>query len=92
MQKTALTLVPKFTKAPEHDIESAMFWLSQYGKPRLCSQGNGEWFCAIEMFVQGAGVSFDVRSDFKEKSMLDAIRVCVERLEKALSDLGVEVK
>lgn len=53
----------------------------------LCS-GN---VCAVEMFVQGKGVEFVIASGFRETSMLNAARVCYERLEKALNDLGLSI-
>lgn len=72
-------------------IEEYIDKLCYYGKPWLSSQGNGEWYCAIDMFVQGQGVEFKIASTFKEPSMLAAVRVCWERLEKALKDLGLSI-
>ena len=73
-------------------LEECLHKLCEYGKPRLSSQGNGEWYCAIEMFVQGIGVDFKVASSFKEPSAHDAVNVCYERLKKALSDLGLPME
>ena len=69
-------------------LEEYMGKLCQYGKPGLRYFGNGEWYCNIDMFVQGTGVEFKIASSFKETSMLNAAKVYYERLEKALSDLG----
>lgn len=80
----------KLSKVFNYDIEGGMLKMCEYGKPRVWSQGNGEWYCSLEMFVQGKGVEFKVASDYNHPSMLDAIKVCYERLEKALSDLGVQ--
>jgi hypothetical protein len=79
----------KLSKHFDYTIETGMLKLCEYGKPRLVSFGNGEWYCVLEMFVQGQGVEFKVASAHNEISMLQAIKVCYERLEKALSDLGV---
>jgi hypothetical protein len=80
----------KLSKRFDYTIETGMLKLCEYGLPRIWSQGNGQWYCSLEMFVQGTGVQFKVASDFNEPSMLQAIKVCYERLEKALSDLGVQ--
>jgi len=81
--------VSKFKVIQDYGIEDGMLKLCEYGKPRLCSHGNGEWHCAVEMFVQGKGITFNITSEFTEKSMLIAVHVCIERLKKALTDLGV---
>ena len=72
-------------------LEEYMDKLCQYGKPCLRYFGNDEWYCNIDMFVQGQGVEFKIASTFKEPSMLSAAKVCYERLEKALSDLGLPI-
>ena len=78
-----------FKKSSEYGIEEGLMKLCEYGKPRLASQGNGEWYCAIEMYVQGKGVDFKIASDFGCKSPQASISECIERLQKALKDLGL---
>lgn len=74
-----------------YTLEGYLLNLCRFGKPRLCSQANGKWYCAIDMFVEGKGVEFKIASEFGEPSMLEAVRVCYDRLIKALKDLGLEV-
>lgn len=38
----------------------------------------GEWYCSLDMFVQGQGVGFKVASEFNEASMLNAAKSCYE--------------
>jgi hypothetical protein len=86
-----IAIKEKLSKDFNYTIETGMLKLCEYGTPRLCSQANGQWYCSLDMFVQGQGVAFKVSSDFNEPSMLAAIKVCYERLHKALKDLGMEV-
>ena len=69
-------------------LEETVDDLCKYGKPRFQFMGDG-WYCVIEMYVQGKGIQFNVASDFKHASMLEASTVCYERLHKALRDLGL---
>lgn len=89
MTETAIIKRSEFTRIANPSVTDYMTLLCEYGKPRLCSQGNGEWFCTIDMFVQGSGVEFKVASTFQEPSMLQAVKTCYERLDKALKDLGL---
>lgn len=84
-----LAIVSNFKKASDYGIEDGMSKLCEYGKPRLSYHGNGNWYCALEMYVQGRGVEFKVASEFDHKSMQLAISCCIERLQKALKDLGL---
>ena len=70
-------------------LEEYVNKLCQHGKPRFQNFGKDEWYCAVDMFVQSQGIEFKIASGFKEPSMQEAARVCYERLEKALSDLGL---
>ena len=70
-------------------LEECLLKLCEYGNPRLSCTGNGQWYCALDMFVQGKGVEFKVASDFREVSMQHAVNACYERLMKALADLGL---
>lgn len=45
------------------------------------------WYSRIEVFVSGEGVEFEVKSDFKMKSPVDAVNQCYRRLMKAISGL-----
>lgn len=81
----------EIVKRRDLSLEECVDKLCAYGKPRFQCYGNGEWYCAVEMFVQGKGVEFVIASGFRETSMLNAARVCYERLEKALNDLGLSI-
>lgn len=74
---------------PVNTLEDGLAMLCQYGKPRLFSQGNGEWSCSIDMFVASQGVEFNIRSEFNHKSHVEAVNICWQRLHKALKDLGL---
>lgn len=74
-----------------YSLDEGLNKLCEYGKPTLWYRGNGQWYCSLEMYVQGKGISFTVASEFTEISKLDAVRVCYERLAKALKDLGLSV-
>ncbi len=39
------------------------------------------------MFVQGPGISFDIKSDFNHQKPIDAVALCLLRLENTMTDL-----
>lgn len=83
-------LINRLSKNFNFDLEGGLKKLCEYGKPRLSSQGNGQWYCSLDMYVQGKGVEFKIASDFTHPSMLEAVQICYERLEKVLKDLDKE--
>lgn len=87
-EKTELIVLSTFFKMPDFDLEEGLLRLCSYGKPSVSRMSEG-WHCDITMFVQGKGVEFKIRSEFNEKSPRAAVRICYERLETALRDLGV---
>lgn len=70
----------------EH-LDTLLFELSKYGEPRVSKHSKG-WHSAIEMYVSSVGASFKVSSEFDHKTPTEAARVCLDRVETALSGLG----
>lgn len=68
-------------------LEQYLELLCQYGKPAVRSFGNNEWYCNIDMFVQGKGVEFKIASTFKEPSPCIAAKVCYEKVIDTLRAL-----
>ena len=68
-------------------LEENLMILSKYGKVRLSMYDEG-WYCCVNMFVTGKGVSFEVESDFGLKSPSDATCQCKERLNTQLKKLS----
>ncbi len=74
-------------------LEDLLAVLSLYGKPRTGVFGSdGTWHCVVDVYVSGAGVSFEVKSEFKHTSPRSAAIQCVERLQEALSSIGPSKK
>lgn len=66
-------------------LEEALDELSKFGDPRLGVYGG--WHCSIKVFVTGKGVQFEVKSGFDNHKPIDAVRVCLNRLKKALKEI-----
>lgn len=64
-------------------LEPALEELRKYGKPRLSFIGEN-WLCSVDMHVSGAGSSFEVKSDFKQLTPMDAVRQCRSRIIETL--------
>lgn len=65
-------------------LEKVLAELTRYGKPRISYQGDG-WYSTIEMNTNSDGVSFDVKSDFKHTTAIDAVLQCRSRMLTAIS-------
>lgn len=75
-----------FYETPEKTVESYLNHLCKYGKPTLSKVDKG-WHCWLKMFISGEGISFDIRTSFKETSAFNAVSKCYELMNKALDDL-----
>ena len=71
-------------KETQDTLEKVLVELTLYGKPRVSYQGDG-WCSTIEMNTNSSGVSFDVKSDFKQPSPIAAVLQCRSRMLEAIS-------
>ncbi len=78
--------IKKPLKAGGENLEDCLLMLAQYGRPRLSKQDSG-WYCTIKMFVVGKGVEFEISSEFKHHTPLEAVNTVILRLVKVLEDL-----
>ena len=60
--------------------------MAKYGLPRVFKMDGG-WHACIDVFVTGEGVSFEVRTSFKELSPNVAVNKCLQLLMKAIEDV-----
>lgn len=68
----------------EESLESILIALTQYGSPMMTQFDDGGWYCKVTMRVASQGVSFEVKSGFKEPSPKEAAVVCMERIVETL--------
>lgn len=73
-------------------LEGVLMDLTKYGKPRLSCQDGMTWYCAMEVFVTGAGIDFKIASEFGQKTPLSAAQQCRERLLEAMKNIADKVK
>lgn len=64
-------------------LEDMLREMECYGRPRVGKYGD-TWACSLEMFVSGAGVHFEVKSDYDHKTASDAATVCLDRMRDVL--------
>ncbi len=80
-----LTTYQQDFKLDSLTTDEALEKLESYGSPRLGKYDG--WHCAINVFVTGKGVSFEVKTDFKQSSPNLAARECLRLLFSALKDI-----
>lgn len=80
-----LTTYQKDFQVDTLSTDEALNILQHYGKPKLGKYGG--WHCNVEVFVTGKGVSFEVKTDFKQSSPNLAARECLRLLLAALKDI-----
>ena len=68
-------------------LEALINELSKYGKLSLMNLDN-EWNASLDVFITSRGISCKIRSEFDCKTPMEACTVCMERLQKFLSDLA----
>lgn len=64
-----------------HTLEEYLDALAQCGKPNLFHG----WSAHVTMNTNLAGAAFEIRSDFRMGSPLEAVQQCAERVITALS-------
>lgn len=67
-------------------LDECLERLEKYGEPRLSKNDIG-WHCAIDVFVTGEGVRFEVKTGFREKTPTGAANLCYQLLIKALDKI-----
>lgn len=71
-------------------LEDHLCALSFYGRPRV-SMTEAGWVCAVEMYVGQVGATFDVRSEFKHATPMDAARQCYSRTMETLKTIQEKI-
>ena len=61
--------------------------LAQYGQTSVRLMSGGGWHADVDMNVTGKGVSFNIATDFKRTSPLDAVSTCYQLMITALKEL-----
>lgn len=69
----------------DSSLEDVLIALTQYGSPMVTQFDDGGWYCKVTMRVASQGVSFEVKSGFKEPTPKEAAVVCMERIVETLS-------
>ncbi len=72
--------------APEPSLEDLLLQLDKYGKPHVFRSDRG-WHVSVEMSVMGAGIRFEVKSEFNHATPSIAAKVCVERVYLAIKKI-----
>ena len=72
----------------DETLEAVLVELSKWGQPRVGQYGNdGNWHCCVEVNVTPVGVKFEAKSDFKQKTPLDAAKQCRKNLLAAVNSI-----
>lgn len=70
-------------------LQTVLMDLSRFGKPKVGQYGDDNtWHCHIEANISPIGAKFEVRSDWKQRTPLDAALQCRDRLKDAIKALG----
>lgn len=80
---------PATPSATGETLEDILLDLSKWGQPRVgVYTSDGLWHCSVEVNVTPVGVKFEAKSDFKQKTPLDAAIQCRENLRAAVKAIG----
>ncbi len=83
--------LPMDGRAPtKESLEDVLAELCKFGNPRVSNTGENEWYSCMKMFVTGEGVEFEIKSDFKSPTPLQAAQQCRDRMHSALKSLGLK--
>lgn len=69
------------------DLESLLNAFRRFGNPAIRFMGNG-WYCSIKMHVSSEGATFEVASDFKKETAMEAATECWQRMAGTLAQLA----
>lgn len=77
---------PRYESQGE-SLEDILLELAKWGKPSLGMFGSAEgWHCEVN--VTPVGVKFEAKSDFKQKTPLEAALMCRKNLLEAVKVIG----
>lgn len=79
------------TNAKGLSLEELLFILARHGKPRVSQFDDGTWNCTVNMRVASQGVTFEIKSDFNQKTPSEAAMQCLNRMIETLNKYGVNV-
>ena len=71
-------------------LEELLGNMQIYGKPSLSMQDGATWYCRVNVFVCGAGVDFQIASDFGHKNAFSAASQCNDRMVSAMNNLSTK--
>jgi hypothetical protein len=75
--------------AAREDLQDVLLDLAKWGQPRVGQYiSDGTWYCSVEVNVTPVGVKFEAKSDFKQKTPLDAALMCRKNLREAVKMIG----
>ena len=71
------------------NLNQMLLDLGAVGDPLLnkVSYGNDYWYCKIEMFVDGDGVKFEVKSNNVD-TPVEAVYDCIKKIVTSLEKMG----
>jgi hypothetical protein len=72
-----------------NDLEGQLLALAKYGHPFLFLTKGGGWRASVDMNTNTTGTSFEVKSDSDHRTPSAAMKQCTERVQQALTALGV---
>jgi len=81
-----LTAIKRDAPEPQ-TLDDALIDMCRYGQPRL-SLLDGGWYCKIAMHVAAKGASFDIASDFGQRTPREAVDQCRARIRETIAQLA----
>jgi hypothetical protein len=70
-------------------LEDVLMQLAKWGRPRVGQYGDdGTWHCGVDVNVAPTGIKFEAKSDFNQKTPLEAALQCRKNLLAAVKAIG----
>ena len=70
-------------------LEDVLLELAKWGRPRVGQYGDdGTWHCGVDVNVAPTGIKFEAKSDFNQKTPLEAALQCRKNLLAAVKAIG----
>lgn len=86
---TEKTEVPAGQAPVNETLEDVLMDLAKWGSPRVGQYGSDNtWHCHIEVNITPIGAKFEVKSDFKRTTPMEAALQCRENLHAAVKAIG----
>ena len=67
-------------------LEDKLTELAKFGDPKLVKTNRG-WWCYMEVFVTGKGVTVEVKGENGNETPRQAVDQCMERLEELMKSM-----